>query len=85
MIVMMMAITPSLNASNRPFPIAPSTSCLLSPHLNITLRGDEFCFGTQENRADAGFKFEFPVWPQAAHDLVGRWRHHVGLIPMSRS
>ncbi|HET6206171.1 MAG TPA: TIGR01777 family oxidoreductase [Terracidiphilus sp.] len=24
---------------------------------------------------DAGFQFEFPGWPEASQDLVGRWRH----------
>ena len=24
---------------------------------------------------DAGFKFEFPDWPEAAEDLVQQWRH----------
>jgi len=24
---------------------------------------------------DAGFEFEFPTWPEAAEDLVERWRH----------
>jgi uncharacterized protein len=24
---------------------------------------------------DAGFQFKFPTWPEAAHDLVYRWRH----------
>jgi NAD dependent epimerase/dehydratase family enzyme len=24
---------------------------------------------------EAGFEFEFPVWPQAAEDLVQQWRH----------
>ena len=24
---------------------------------------------------EAGFKFEFPDWPEAAEDLVNRWRH----------
>jgi hypothetical protein len=24
---------------------------------------------------DAGFKFEFPNWPEAADDLVRQWRH----------
>jgi len=24
---------------------------------------------------DAGFKFEFPEWPEAAEDLVRQWRH----------
>jgi NAD dependent epimerase/dehydratase family enzyme len=22
----------------------------------------------------AGFQFTFPLWPPAAHDLVGRWK-----------
>jgi uncharacterized protein len=25
---------------------------------------------------DAGFAFEFPHWPGAARDLVGRWKAH---------
>ena len=24
---------------------------------------------------DAGFQFHFPTWPEAAEDLVHRWRH----------
>jgi NAD dependent epimerase/dehydratase family enzyme len=24
---------------------------------------------------DAGFEFDFPEWPEAAEDLVRKWRH----------
>jgi NAD dependent epimerase/dehydratase family enzyme len=26
---------------------------------------------------EAGFKFEFPDWPEAAEDLVRQWRNRV--------
>lgn len=29
----------------------------------------------------ARFKFQFPEWPQAAAELVGRWREKAGILP----
>ena len=30
--------------------------------------------GSHRLAAEAGFQFEYPSWPEAARDLVGRWR-----------
>ena len=27
---------------------------------------------------DAGFQFQYPTWPEAAQDLIYRWRHRFG-------
>ena len=59
------------NGLPAPAPLIEIGSFLLRTESELVLKSRRVVPG---RLLDAGFQFEFPAWPEAADDLVRRWR-----------
>lgn len=60
------------NGFPAPSPLLAIGAFLLRTETELVLKSRRVVPG---RLLDAGFQFEFPTWPEAAEDLVRRWRH----------